>query len=225
VIVYKITNKINGMVYVGVTRKTIAQRWSAHMNAMRGKNQRILYVAMREYGYENFTLEQIASAESIEELGRLEAHYIKDLNCYTPNGYNMTSGGFGSMGYVRTKECIAKLREAYKNRKPCSEETRLKLSIAAKGRKIPREAVERQLAKRRGAKRTPEQCKLISEGRMGKGLLNDAARKHPKENIFLALELIKEGKKQPEIQKITGLSQPYISRLKSNQRGASLQGV
>jgi group I intron endonuclease len=225
-IVYKITNQINSMVYIGVTRKTVAQRWSAHINVMRGKNQRLLYVAMREHGHENFSIEQIAVAQSLEELGSLEAQYIKELNCYIPNGYNMTSGGFGSMGYSMTEEVRQKIIDGRRKNPPVfSAESRARLSAAAIGRVIPREAVERQLAKRRGAKRTPEQCLAISSGRVGKGLKNDAARKHPKENILLALALIKENKKQPEIKEITGLSQSYISRLKNNHRGLSLQGA
>lgn len=224
-VVYKITNTLNGMAYIGITTKTVDARWRGHLIQMRQNNNRNLYVALRQYGLENFVIEQIESANSLEHLGELEAKYIKQYDCFGKNGYNMTVGGYGSMGHVMSDAHKEKLRAALANKPPCSDETRKKLSVAAIGRKIPREAVERQVAKRTGIKRTPEQCAAIAAGRIGKGLKNDAARKHPKEIVFKALELIKAGKKQSEIVLLTGLTQPYISRLKNNHRGLTLQGV
>ena len=223
-IVYKITNKTNGMVYVGITTKPLRSRFHDHILQMRKGSLRALYVAMRNDGHENFEVEQIASATSLSELGMLEAEYIEKLNCFAPNGYNMTTGGFGSIGYTITEAFREKLRQAKKEKPnpPCTAETREKLSLAAMGRKMPREAVERARAARIGKKRTPEQCAAIAIGRIGKGLRNEASRKHPKAVILAALGLLKQGKKQADIVLSTGLSQPYISRLKNNHRGVTL---
>lgn len=48
---------------------------------------------MRKYGIENFSIEQIDTANSPEELGEKERAYIAHFNTRVPNGYNLTAGG------------------------------------------------------------------------------------------------------------------------------------
>ena len=54
--VYKITNLNNQKVYIGVTVKSVQERWMEHMKASRRENiqNRPLYKAMNKYGFENF---------------------------------------------------------------------------------------------------------------------------------------------------------------------------
>ena len=55
--IYKITNTINGKVYIGQSQN-IAERWRAHRSrafSEDGKNERnLLYRAIRKYGLEIF---------------------------------------------------------------------------------------------------------------------------------------------------------------------------
>lgn len=86
-IIYKITNKINGKFYVGKTSKTIDQRFQRHYhNHKSGKTY--LYKSMRKYGFENFVIEAI---EETLELNEREIFWISEL---CPH-YNMTKGGDG----------------------------------------------------------------------------------------------------------------------------------
>lgn len=49
---------------------------------------------MRKYGLENFSIEQIDSADDFKVLGKLERKYIKQYDSQNPNkGYNLTAGG------------------------------------------------------------------------------------------------------------------------------------
>lgn len=48
---------------------------------------------MRKYGVENFTIEQIDSAETQDELNEKEKYWIKHYDCISPKGYNLTTGG------------------------------------------------------------------------------------------------------------------------------------
>lgn len=49
---------------------------------------------MRKYGIENFQIEQIDKASTLEELGTLEREYIKKFDSTNENkGYNLTAGG------------------------------------------------------------------------------------------------------------------------------------
>jgi group I intron endonuclease len=207
---YKITNSINGLVYIGITSKSIEERWRLHKNWAAWKKPYVLHAAIRDFGALNFVIEHIASAKTFEDLRELEKQLIKQYNSLTPNGYNKTSGGQGVLGYKHTEA----------SRKIMSEKSK-----AFGPRTMPREAIERSRTARIGKKRTEEQKKLISVNRIGKGLLNDAARKYAKEIVQKALELIDLGTKQIDIVKITGLSQSYVSNLKTGKRGLTLKGV
>lgn len=92
-IIYKITNLVNGKVYIGQTTKTLEQRILQHRNSFVSNVSTHLYHAMHKYGWDNFVFEVIdCSAETKLELNRLEQHYIKQYNSMI-DGYNMTAGG------------------------------------------------------------------------------------------------------------------------------------
>lgn len=56
-IIYKITNKINGKVYIGQTTDSLSRRKSGHIQAATSGSKSKLYSAMRKYGVENFEFE------------------------------------------------------------------------------------------------------------------------------------------------------------------------
>lgn len=91
-IIYKITNQINKKTYIGQTVRSLTERWNEHLKMASTQDKRQLYCAMRKYGKENFTIEEIAKASSIDELNKLEQEYIVKYDSYN-NGYNMTDGG------------------------------------------------------------------------------------------------------------------------------------
>ena len=71
--IYKITNKVNGKIYVGKTEDTPQLRFEEHLrNVKRGTKQSKLYSAIKCYGPENFYVEEIDSADSLEELNKKE---------------------------------------------------------------------------------------------------------------------------------------------------------
>lgn len=116
-IIYKITNSINSKIYIGQTMQNLAHRWHEHSRPHRGRNKikSAISAAIRKYGKENFKIEQIDSAKTIEELNIMESTYIKAFNSLSPNGYNLEIGG---------------------RNKTCHSETREKISQTLKGRKI-----------------------------------------------------------------------------------------
>lgn len=89
--IYKITNTINGKVYIGQTIQPLDKRWSQHKRSARSKEACSIHRAIAKYGEENFTIECLCNC-SIEELDRLEKKYIEDYNSYS-GGYNETHGG------------------------------------------------------------------------------------------------------------------------------------
>lgn len=94
-IIYKITNLVNNKIYIGLTTSSLHLRWKRHVNESHMlKNTKPLYKAIRKYGEENFSIEQIDSADTMEKLGELERYYIKLYNSQDLNiGYNLSAGG------------------------------------------------------------------------------------------------------------------------------------
>ena len=89
-VVYKITNRLNGKLYVGQTRQPIEKRFLQHAKARTPLDD-----AMRNCGLENFTIEVIEECETQEQANKRERFWIRVLNCKMPNGYNRSSGGKG----------------------------------------------------------------------------------------------------------------------------------
>lgn len=84
-IVYKITNKLNGKVYIGQTTEGIEKRWKRHCGYQLNDGTYI-HNAIKKYGKENFIIEQIDEAKNQNELNILEAYYI---NLFKDNSYNL----------------------------------------------------------------------------------------------------------------------------------------
>lgn len=90
--IYKITNQINGKIYIGQTNRTIQDRWNSHVaDSKRPEKQTYLYKAFHKYGINNFQIEEIIEAPQ-DKLNELEIYYINYYDSYN-NGYNMTLGG------------------------------------------------------------------------------------------------------------------------------------
>lgn len=96
--IYKITNKINGKVYIGQTRRTIEFRWKQHVKDSK-KLDYSLYRSMRKYGVDNFIISQLEFIELKDKyelcklLDEREIYWVSVFNSYGENGYNMTIGG------------------------------------------------------------------------------------------------------------------------------------
>lgn len=114
-IIYKITNNINDKIYIGQTTQALEKRWWQHCHDKKGYC-RALANAIAKYGPENFTVEQIDVACTRDELDRKEIYWIKFYDSMNhKKGYNLLGGG---------------------NHPVFSEETRKKLSLSRKGRKL-----------------------------------------------------------------------------------------
>lgn len=102
-IIYLITNKVNGKKYVGQHCGDKDARWKQHLaTALKEQDPKPLYRAMRKYGTDNFSykvLESIPLNAGQQLLDEREIHFIKEYDTYIKNGngYNLTLGGGGNM--------------------------------------------------------------------------------------------------------------------------------
>ena len=93
--IYKITNKINGKIYIGKTLESVEQRWKEHCrNSIRiNCKNRPLYKAFNKYGIENFSIEEIEQC-SENNINERECYWIEHYGSFK-YGYNATLGGDG----------------------------------------------------------------------------------------------------------------------------------
>ena len=87
--IYKITCLINDKCYIGQTSQTLEARMLKHRsNIKTGKTK--LNIAMREFGYEHFTIELIETCHTAVEANEREVFWIHYFHS-NENGYNTKS--------------------------------------------------------------------------------------------------------------------------------------
>lgn len=154
-VIYLVTNKANGKVYVGQTTRGIVERWQGHC---RGDSYCFaLSGAIKKYGKESFSIEVIDSASSKEELDRKEVLHISAYGSASRDkGYNLRGGGsFGKHTEESKDRMSVSVRKAYEN-----PEFRRKLSEV-----------------RTGVKRSQEFCAKTSLRMQGSVLSSSAKEK------------------------------------------------
>lgn len=146
--IYKILNLINGKIYIGQTTKSIHHRLKRHLYLVRKGKNRYLYDAIRKYGSENFSIDEIETCYSKDELNEREKFWIKHFKSNEKEcGYNMNEGGTGG----RQSREIVELIASKKRGVPLTEEHKRNISIG-----------------NRGKSKTPEHNKKVSESNKGK---------------------------------------------------------
>jgi len=77
--IYKITNTLNNKCYIGQT-DDVKRRFTEHKALGYGRENSILYRAIKKYGLENFTFEVIE--ENIENYNEREKYWIAYYDSY-----------------------------------------------------------------------------------------------------------------------------------------------
>lgn len=94
--IYKITNLLNGKIYIGQTIHP-ERRWIEHKQKARHEQEKFpIHLAIEKYGEENFSFEVI---EWTEDYDNEERRLIKEYNSIAPNGYNIGAGGENHVMY------------------------------------------------------------------------------------------------------------------------------
>lgn len=121
--IYKITNKVNGKIYIGQTKQSLKLRLNGHKSSTNTGSNLRLHQAMRKHGFDNFEIKLLSKFQTKEEVDREEIRLIKELKTQDNKiGYNISDGGdhiFDCSGIPKTEEHKEKLQKAHrKNAKP-----------------------------------------------------------------------------------------------------------
>lgn len=125
-VIYKITNKLNGKVYIGQTQRDLESRIREHIQSARLGTGYYIHAAIQKYGWENFQVEPIAYTNDVDTLNELERFFISRYKS-DELGYNLAPGGYSNcMDSSKVKEHHDKVMR--------SPEVRAKISASMKAR-------------------------------------------------------------------------------------------
>lgn len=122
--IYKITNLINNLIYVGQS-VSIEQRFANHRSRKNGNYRgSLIDQKIEELGVDKFSFEIIEEC-SIEELDEKEIYWINYYDSYN-TGYNQTAGGSSCIGKsnpraLLTENDVFEIRQMYNNHIPFKE--------------------------------------------------------------------------------------------------------
>ena len=140
--IYCVTNKINGLKYIGATTRDVEKRWGQHISdAKTNRNNGCTSIknAIQEYGEKSFEVQTLIICNT-QYIDSYEDKFIKLYNTLSPNGYNLKTGGnFGSKHIEETK---TKIGDAHKG-KIISKETRILTGKTSKYRNMSEENEKR----------------------------------------------------------------------------------
>ena len=197
--VYKIQNIVNNKSYIGWTSRTVDFRWDEHKkNALKFKDNRKFYNAIRKYGIDSWNVITLCEVENKDDALKKEIEFIILYDSYN-NGYNSTLGGDGNNGIIMSEESNLKRSKKLKGvKKPDgfnigrehTKEIKNKISQSHIGKKKPwvkwsNEQIKKRSLTRRSLNKEQYDlmCKLRSDGLITKeiakilGVSNDIIKK------------------------------------------------
>lgn len=182
--VYSITNRLNGMQYIGVTSDT-KRRFKFHCGP-KTRVRSYIKNAIHEHGKESFDFDVLVVADRRYCL-ELEARLIIAYSTLVPTGYNICGGGEGPVaaltkeshpwfGKKFTQEHRDKIGASHKGLKR-SQEFCQKLRAINLGKTISKEQRQKISTSLTGKKLTPEHCENMRKAVLGMKRSEETKRK------------------------------------------------
>lgn len=138
-LIYLIRNITNGKGYVGLTTKDEITRFREHVyDSRKLKCKYAVHRAIKKHGVDSFNITVLETCSTYVGLREAEKKWIKELNTHVSNGqgYNMTLGGDGVLGYEFTESHRRNMSIAHTG-KQFSTEHKKNISQSKMGTKNP----------------------------------------------------------------------------------------
>jgi len=134
--IYSIYCKGNDKLYIGKTDQSFKRRFWHHQWKLEHNEHDNAYLqaSFNKYGADSLIFGILYLKKDNDDLSQLEQEYIKQYDTYN-NGFNLTTGGDGTLGCVRDKEFYKQLGEKNRQRmlgSKLSEETKQKMRASSK---------------------------------------------------------------------------------------------
>lgn len=190
--IYKITNDINGKIYIGSSTMLKRRKWDHFNKLSAGKHGNShLQNAYDKYGKEHFHFDILEYIDDVEKLIERENYWIREFRSNNSEfGYNIREDAQSNLGFKHSEETKAKISknsaskpgelsfsygrtfvmtEEHKKRisesnmgRICSEETRKKISESNKGKVRSEETKKKISETKKGEKKSEETKRNMS---------------------------------------------------------------
>lgn len=163
-IVYVATHA-SGRTYVGWTAKKLGRRRSRHLVDAKAGSSCYFHRALMKHGIEAFEWTILEAHSTDEEAKIAEIWYIEYFKSIGVELYNMTNGGDGQLGQMRSDITRNKISSAMKGR-VFSDEHLERLRTARRERSVAPEVglkIANALKGRKKPPRSKEHCRRISD--------------------------------------------------------------
>lgn len=219
--IYRITNRVNGKVYVGQTRVP-KRRWTDHQYAAKKNVDTYFYSAVRKYGASNFEYE-IVEVCTLAQADDREMYWIRRLRATDKRyGYNTSIGGTSGNNST-SQEVRDKISRAKKgvSAGPCPPERaeNIRRAKLASGYKHTEETRQKISDRRKGVFLTPEWRKSISEG-----LLRSAKYLLSNEDVTGMRDTLGTGQTVTSVAKQYGVSRRTVIRVRNGEYADKQKG-
>ncbi len=188
--VYRVTNSVNGHIYVGVHHDSKNEKYLGSGDGIKA--------AICKYGRDVFRKDILAEMESLRLAYYLESEIVTKTFVARPDTYNRTAGGKippsrkgkRVLGLIPSTEARAKMRAAKVGR-VLTAEHRAKIAAAGIGRKNPpisEQTRERLRASHRGIRPSVETRHKMSIARKGKKGISRPCSSEHRAKLSLAMK-------------------------------------
>lgn len=224
-ICYKITNKLTGDIYIGITKKRLVARWWQHLSVARCGGKSTMSRAIRKYGEDAFAMEVLQEANDWNEICAIERDMIAKFN---PK-YNSSLGGEGGGKWDEER----KARQADRARKQWADKQAREKLVAARnsedGKRLIAARTKEQMLKPEVRKRNSEMAKERMNTPEFRKAQSEVAAKVFKEfwsdenNRKTQSEKIKEIRNRPEMKKkVSAISKKIWSDPEQRRRQSEI---
>jgi len=235
--IYKITNKVNGKIYVG-SSINVFNRWRVHKCCLINNEHHsiLLQRAWNRHGEQNFVFEVVEEVSKKEKLIEREQHYLDVLK---PE-YNICKIAGNTLGFKHSEEAKQKISASLKGEKNHnfgkhrSEEARQKLSEAQKGEKNHNfgkhrsEETKQKISEALTGEKHPFYGKTFSEEHRQK-LSESKKGKYPSEETKQKMSEAKKGENNISsklmLKQVYEIREKYIPKIYSYGKLAKEYGV
>lgn len=187
-IVYKTTNLINNKIYIGVHS-------TDNLDDGYIGSGRYFLKAVNKHGYSNFKKEIIQDFKFLTDALNLEKYIVNEDFIKREDNYNLALGGNqGAKGIKHSKDSINKRSKTKTGiRKPLSEETKIKIGLANKGK------LKGKTSSFKGKHFSDESKEKLSKSLLGKIPWNKGLKKCYSEETCKKMSKSQTGKKRSDI--------------------------